>query len=59
MSAVMNMIPQSAIRTTESLPELLSKTSPRIGSAPCVESDKKISLPWNSVGLVHNLLVVN
>ena len=43
----MNMIPQSVIRTTESLPELLSKTSRKIGSALCVESEKRISLRRN------------
>ena len=41
------MIPQSEIRTMESLPELLLKTYPRIGSALYVESGKRISLLLN------------
>ena len=49
MSAVMNMIPQSAIRTMESLPELLSKTSPKIGYALFVLSVRRISLRRNRV----------
>ena len=43
MSAVMNMIPQSAIPTMESLPEQPLKTSLKIGSAPCVQSVRRIS----------------
>lgn len=43
MSAGTNMTLQSAIRTTESLPEQPLKTSPRIGSALFVESEKKTS----------------
>ena len=38
------MIPQLEIPTTESLPEQLSKTSRRIGSAPFAES-ARISSP--------------
>lgn len=43
-SVVMFMTQRKAIRTTASLPELHSKTSPTIGFALCAELEKKISL---------------